>query len=117
MHLLQQSPPLLRVPPEEPIAVCARPASHLNHGISHTDVRIRTFPVVGTIGRRCGILSQSVRLAPDNAEAHSNLCYALLHAGRVDEAVDQCRDALRVRPGYPDAQYNLKNALALAAMQ
>ncbi len=33
-------------------------------------------------------LSESVRLAPDNAEAHSNLCYALQHAGRVDEAVE-----------------------------
>ena len=36
---------------------------------------------------------------------------------RGPEAVDQCRDALRLRPDYPDAQYNLKNALALAAMQ
>jgi Flp pilus assembly protein TadD len=57
-------------------------------------------------------LNQSLRLSPDNAETHSNLCFALQHVGRVDKAVVQYREALRLKPDFPNAQFNLNNALA-----
>ena len=66
----------------------------------------------GSFPEAIGHLSESLRYAPDNAVAHSNLCYDLEHVGRWDEAITHCREALRLQPDYPDAQFNLKNALA-----
>ena len=54
----------------------------------------------------------ALKYSPNDAVIHSNYCYALEHAGRLDEAIAQCREALRLQPGYPDAVYNLKNSLA-----
>lgn len=50
-------------------------------------------------------------LLPKDAEAHSNLGYALLGLGRIDEAVDSCQRALKIDPGLNSARLNLGNAL------
>ena len=44
--------------------------------------------------------------------AHNNLGLALQAAGRLEEAAAHYREALRLRPAYPEALYNLGNVLA-----
>ncbi|MCB1908464.1 MAG: tetratricopeptide repeat protein [Rhodocyclaceae bacterium] len=55
---------------------------------------------------------QSLAIAPDTAEAHNNLGHALFGIpGRLDEAIDCYRAALRCRPGFLVAADNLLFAL------
>jgi tetratricopeptide (TPR) repeat protein len=50
----------------------------------------------------------SVREAPDNARARNNLGLAYQEAGRREEALEQYRTALRLRPDYIKAGVNLR---------
>lgn len=50
----------------------------------------------------------SVREAPDNARARNNLGLAYQEAGRREEALEQYRAALRLRPDYTKAGVNLR---------
>lgn len=50
----------------------------------------------------------SVREAPWNARAHNNLGYAYYRAGRIDDAENEYRSALLLRPGYGKARFNLE---------
>jgi len=43
--------------------------------------------------------------------AHNNLGIALGSLGRMDEAIDQFRQALALQPGFEDAKRNLAVAL------
>jgi protein O-mannosyl-transferase len=43
---------------------------------------------------------------------HNNLGLVLQAEGRVDEAAEHYREAVRLRPSYPEALYNLGNVLA-----
>jgi len=51
------------------------------------------------------------RIDPADAGAHNNLGVALGSQGRFDEAIDHFRAALKIQPGYADAQRNLEFAL------
>jgi protein O-mannosyl-transferase len=42
---------------------------------------------------------------------HNNLGYLLAQAGKPKEAIDHLRQAVRINPDYPSAQYNLGNLL------
>jgi hypothetical protein len=35
----------------------------------------------------------------------------LQHAGRIDEAISHCQEALRLKPDLADARFNLDNAI------
>ena len=50
---------------------------------------------------------------PDSAEAHNNLGIALASQGKLDEAIDQLQQALRLQPAFVDAQRNLAKLRSL----
>ena len=54
----------------------------------------------------------AVRLNPGRAELHCNLASAFAKAGRLAEAVDEFRSALRLAPDYQMAHNKLGNTLA-----
>ena len=58
---------------------------------------------------------EAVRLQPDDPTANNALGGMLLASGRVDEAIVHLNTALKGRPDYFDAHYNLGNALASRA--
>ena len=56
------------------------------------------------------MLREAIRLAPDSAESHNNLGIALASNGNLDEAVREFQQALKLKPGFADAQRNLAMA-------
>jgi protein O-mannosyl-transferase len=58
--------------------------------------------------------TRSTALRPDLGETHNNLGTALSAKGRMDEAIEQFREACRVTPHVPAIHVNLANALAAA---
>ncbi|MGH7995899.1 MAG: tetratricopeptide repeat protein [Opitutaceae bacterium] len=56
----------------------------------------------------------TLRRNPDAWLAHNNLGQIYLDQGRVDDALVQCRAAVRLKPGFPEVHNNLGLALARA---
>ncbi|MDC3272255.1 tetratricopeptide repeat protein [Hyphomicrobiales bacterium] len=56
-------------------------------------------------------MQKSVQLAPQDAEAHSNLGNTLKELGRLEEAEVSCRQAIALKPDFADAHSNLGNTL------
>jgi tetratricopeptide (TPR) repeat protein/ubiquinone/menaquinone biosynthesis C-methylase UbiE len=56
-------------------------------------------------------MQKSVRLAPQDAEAHNNLGITLQELGRLDEAEASYTQAIAAKPDYAEAHYNLGNTL------
>jgi tetratricopeptide (TPR) repeat protein len=52
-------------------------------------------------------MQKSVKLAPQDAEAHSNLGNTLKELGRLDEALASYTQAIALKPDYAEAHYNL----------
>jgi len=59
-------------------------------------------------GSEVRLWEASVRAAPENARAHNNLGLAYQEASRREEAIEQYRTALRIRPDYIRAGVNLR---------
>jgi tetratricopeptide (TPR) repeat protein len=57
------------------------------------------------------IWQDTVLKRPNNPRAHTNLGLALVHAGRVQEAIAHYELALRIKPDSSEARYNLEMAL------
>jgi protein O-mannosyl-transferase len=58
-----------------------------------------------------GIWSDTVARRPQNERAHANLGAVLAQMpGRLDDAIAEFREALRLNPGFSKAHYNLGNA-------
>ncbi len=55
-----------------------------------------------------GHYQAALELAPDYAEAHFNLANLLVRHGQLDPAVAHMREAVRLRPGWPEAEQNLR---------
>lgn len=56
-------------------------------------------------------ISQSIQIRGNNSSAHSNLGNALAMLGRLEDAEESFRTALRLNPQFADAHYNLGNIL------
>ena len=54
----------------------------------------------------------TVAECPQNPRAHHNLGFALAQIGKIQEAIGQYEQALRIKPDYVDAHHNLGFALA-----
>ena len=54
---------------------------------------------------------ETVRLKPNDTNAHYNLGIALVKRGQTDEAISQFQEAIRLRPDDADARNNLRTAL------
>jgi Flp pilus assembly protein TadD len=73
---------------------------------------------VGTIERNnvwadnSSLWSDTVRKAPDSAEAHNNLGLVYASQGKLDRAIAEYQAALRLMPDYLHAHYNLGIAYA-----
>jgi len=52
-------------------------------------------------------------LRPGYGSAHNNLGSALANLGRIDEAIEEFKKALRLMPNSEEAQRNLEYALSL----
>jgi tetratricopeptide (TPR) repeat protein len=65
----------------------------------------------GRIGESLASSQNSVRLAPQDAEAHNNLGIILQELRRLEEAEASYRQAIALKPKYAEAEYNLGNAL------
>ncbi|PYL15559.1 MAG: hypothetical protein DME30_11180, partial [Verrucomicrobia bacterium] len=55
--------------------------------------------------------THTITVTKDNYFAHASLADFLMRRGRVNEAIEHSEEALRIRPGDPDAQNNLGLAL------
>jgi tetratricopeptide (TPR) repeat protein len=53
------------------------------------------------------IWQDTVEKRPANARARTHLGIALAHVGRLDDAIGQCKEAVRLNPHYADGQINL----------
>ena len=76
------------------------------------------WKVLGVVYKQAGMneaalfhMQKAVELAPNDAEAHSNLGLALQGFGRLDESEKCCRCAIDIRPEFAEAHYNLGNIL------
>ena len=76
------------------------------------------WKVLGALLNQLGRIPESVvakenavKLAPNDAEAHSNLGNTLKELGRLDESEASCRQAIALKPDIVEAHYNLGNTL------
>src|SRR4051794_35480547 len=67
----------------------------------------------GDMAHALPLLRRAVQQRPNSASAHNYFGFALGRSGKVDEAIHQFREALRIDPQYPDAFYNLGTALII----
>jgi len=57
-------------------------------------------------------LQAALALNPTLEETHYNLALALSMTGKIPEAIEEYKAALRLRPDYPEARNNLEHLLA-----
>jgi protein O-mannosyl-transferase len=57
------------------------------------------------------LFEHALAVTTDNAVAHNGLATALFARGRIDRAVAECAEAVRIAPGMGDAQSNLVRGL------
>ena len=61
----------------------------------------------GKLAASLSAMQQSVKLVPQDAEAHSNLGVTLQELGRLDEAIASYKRAIALKPDYVEAYSNL----------
>ena len=61
----------------------------------------------GKINEALIAMQRSIRLSPQDAEAHSNLGVTLQELGKLDEAEQSLRQAIKIKPDFVEAHYNM----------
>ena len=70
-----------------------------------------TRQIANHVGEAESLFRRALTLGVDAARGYSNLALALIEQVRPEEAEACCREALSVRPGYPEARANLALSL------
>ena len=65
------------------------------------------------VERALGLAEAAVRAVPDDEIARVILSFALETAGRIDEAIVECRHAIGLNPSYPSARGDIAELYAL----
>ncbi len=78
--------------------------------LAATALGICTFQRNAIYGNDLSIVQDEVANAPGNARAHVNLAAELLAVGRAEDAVAECRKALKLKPDSATAYNNLGQA-------
>ncbi len=87
-------------------------------GVTIAAIVILGLYTIGTISRNnvwkdnFSLWSDTVRKAPDSAEAHNDLGSAYASRGQLDMAMEEYRTALRLNPGLAAAHNNIGNKYA-----
>ena len=66
---------------------------------------------VGTWRDDVALYEHALAVTRENYLAHNNLALQLVHRGRIAEAEQHLKEALRIQPRYPDARSNLAGVL------
>lgn len=92
---------------------------HIIEGLEGHPYRHKLWLVLGTIYQDRGEAANAelsfrevLAIAPDNADAHSNLADVLIDKDQFEEARGHYLEAIRIRPGHANARQNLGIALA-----
>lgn len=72
---------------------------------------VRTFGQIGVWKNSLTLFDQAIAVTEKNYVAHDNRGLYLYKAGRIDEAMQDYREALAINPGYLNANNNLAHAL------
>jgi len=70
-----------------------------------TSTRIQTAHWLSSLT----LFEHTVKVTENNYQMHNNYAGALKRSDRFDEAVEQFKEAIRIKPDYVDAHYNLGN--------
>ena len=70
----------------------------------------RTWQYAGTYKDQETLWRATIAVNPESWMAHNNLAILLLKNERVDEAIGEFQEAIRLDPNYAEAHYNLGNA-------
>lgn len=71
----------------------------------------------GDFNAAIGFFEDALKLNPDNPDALNMLAHAQRKAGRIDEALDNYKKALRLRPNFAEAREYLGEAYIQAALR
>jgi TolB-like protein/tetratricopeptide (TPR) repeat protein len=85
----------------------ARGAQHLEQGLALDPANLDLLGAGALIGRQLGRLDKAIALGkllvardPLNVAGHDRLCTLYFYAGRLDEALDSCREVLALSPDF-----------------
>jgi tetratricopeptide (TPR) repeat protein len=66
-----------------------------------------TIQAASDVERKIEELKQTIRINPDDVDAHANLGAAYADSGMYKEAIEACKQAIRIDPDYINAHYVL----------
>ena len=88
-------------------------ALRLEHGLVQVEAELGVlWKLRGNFEEASRWYAKALEGLPPNARGQSDLCFVLQQAGRLDEAIAHCKEALRIKPDLAEAQLNLDTAIA-----